>query len=182
MNIQPFDMAFLAVAEAHGEPGAGLLEQFGVNWQNLFAQIVVFLAVFYILTFLLLVNSMMRHRLTLGEISIFKVVLISVVQLGLLASIALSLLPEDFGTPEQHITPEKAGRAWEACMTFNGSWGYMPSAIDWRPVREVISMLRLATAACRKPPWTGIGCGWVTSGLGCCCWPGSLTSPAASFN
>ena len=60
-------------------------------------QVIIF-AVFYILTFLLLVNSMMRHRLTLGEISIFKVVLISVVQLGLLASIALSLLPEDFGT------------------------------------------------------------------------------------
>lgn len=49
MNIHSFDMAFLAVAEAHGEPGAGLLEQFGVNWQNLLAQIVVFLAVFYIL-------------------------------------------------------------------------------------------------------------------------------------
>lgn len=28
-------------------------------------------------------------------------------------------LPEDFGTPEQHITPEKGGRAWEACMTIN---------------------------------------------------------------
>ena len=35
-----------------------------------------------------------------------------------------SQLPEDFGTPEQHITPEKGGRAWEACMTFNDSWGY----------------------------------------------------------
>jgi len=42
-------MAYLAAAGAHGEPGAGLLEQFGVNWQNLLAQIVVFLAVFYIL-------------------------------------------------------------------------------------------------------------------------------------
>jgi len=49
MNMQPFDMAYLAAAGAHGEPGAGLLEQFGVNWQNLLAQIVVFLAVFYIL-------------------------------------------------------------------------------------------------------------------------------------
>ena len=28
-------------------------------------------------------------------------------------------LPEDFGTPEQHITPEEGGRAWEACMTVN---------------------------------------------------------------
>lgn len=31
-------------------------------------------------------------------------------------------------------------------MTFNGSWGYMPSAIDWRPVREVIGMLRTTAA------------------------------------
>ena len=31
-------------------------------------------------------------------------------------------------------------------MTFNGSWGYMPSAIDWRSVREVLGMLRTATA------------------------------------
>jgi alpha-L-fucosidase len=53
-----------------------------------------------------------------------------------------SWLDEDFGTPEEHITAESEGRNWEACMTFNGSWGYMPSAIDWRPVREVINMLR----------------------------------------
>jgi alpha-L-fucosidase len=34
-------------------------------------------------------------------------------------------LPEDFGTPEQHITPEEGGRAWEACMTVNfaPNWG-----------------------------------------------------------
>jgi alpha-L-fucosidase len=55
-----------------------------------------------------------------------------------------SRLDEDFGTPEEHVTAEKAGRNWEACMTFNGSWGCMPSAIDWRSVREVISMLRTA--------------------------------------
>lgn len=35
-----------------------------------------------------------------------------------------SLLPEDFGTPEEEIKAE--GRDWEACMTFNGiSWGYV---------------------------------------------------------
>ena len=55
-----------------------------------------------------------------------------------------SQLDEDFGTPEEHVTAESAGRNWEACMTFNGSWGYMPSAIDWRSVREVIGMLRTA--------------------------------------
>jgi alpha-L-fucosidase len=37
-----------------------------------------------------------------------------------------SWLPEDFGTPEEHVTA--ADRDWEACMTFNGiSWGYVDS-------------------------------------------------------
>ena len=37
-----------------------------------------------------------------------------------------SQLPEDFGTPEEHITA--SDRDWEACMTFNGiSWGYVDS-------------------------------------------------------
>lgn len=35
-----------------------------------------------------------------------------------------SRLPEDFGTPEEHVTA--SDRDWEACMTFNGiSWGYV---------------------------------------------------------
>ncbi len=38
-----------------------------------------------------------------------------------------SILNEDFGTPEEHITAEE--RDWEACMTFNNiSWGYVDSA------------------------------------------------------
>jgi alpha-L-fucosidase len=53
-------------------------------------------------------------------------------------------LDEDFGTPEEHVTPAEQGRAWEACMTFNGSWGYMPISPDWRSVREVVGMLRTA--------------------------------------
>jgi alpha-L-fucosidase len=57
-----------------------------------------------------------------------------------------SKLDEDFGTPEEQIAAEKAGREWEACMTFNGSWGYMPSAVDWHSAREVVSMLRSAAA------------------------------------
>jgi alpha-L-fucosidase len=55
-------------------------------------------------------------------------------------------LPEDFGTPEEHVTAAEKGRDWEACMTFNGSWGYMPVAPDWRPVREVLEMVRTAAA------------------------------------
>ena len=57
-----------------------------------------------------------------------------------------SQLDEDFGTPEEHIKAADKGRAWEACMTFNGSWGYMPSAIDWRSTREVLGMLRQCAA------------------------------------
>ncbi len=37
-------------------------------------------------------------------------------------------LPEDFGTPEQQITPEQGGRAWETCMTIN----YAP---NWANIR-----------------------------------------------
>jgi alpha-L-fucosidase len=55
-------------------------------------------------------------------------------------------LPEDFGTPEQHITPEKEGRAWEACMTFNESWGYTPIDTRYKDAWEVIRMLRQVAA------------------------------------
>jgi len=57
-----------------------------------------------------------------------------------------SQLDEDFGTPEEHIRAEQAGRAWEACMTFNGSWGWQPAPPeDWHSVRSVLSMLRQVT-------------------------------------
>jgi alpha-L-fucosidase len=57
-----------------------------------------------------------------------------------------SQLDEDFGTPEEHVTAAGEGREWEACMTFNGSWGYMPISPDWRSTREVLGMLRTAAA------------------------------------
>lgn len=59
-----------------------------------------------------------------------------------------SRLPEDFGTPEERIQAEQAGRAWEACMTFNGSWGYFPTAPDedWHSSRAVIGMLQNVSA------------------------------------
>lgn len=53
-----------------------------------------------------------------------------------------SQLPEDFGTPEQHIVPAKGGRAWEACMTFNDSWGYTPIDKNWKTAWHVARMLR----------------------------------------
>ncbi len=58
-----------------------------------------------------------------------------------------SQLPEDFGTPEEHIKAAEGGRAWEACMTFNGSWGWQKTPPeDWHSVRKVIDMLRTCTA------------------------------------
>ena len=57
-----------------------------------------------------------------------------------------SQLPEDFGTPEQHLTPEKGGRAWEACMTFNDSWGYTPIDTNYKSAWQVVSMLRTVAA------------------------------------
>jgi alpha-L-fucosidase len=59
-----------------------------------------------------------------------------------------SMTPEDFSTPEDVVKPESPaeGRGWEACMTYNSVWGYMPHAVDWRPNREVIDMLNHCTA------------------------------------
>lgn len=56
-------------------------------------------------------------------------------------------LPEDFGTPEGHVTPAE-GKEWEACMTFNDtSWGWMPSAaVDAHTPRSILKML---ASACR---------------------------------
>ncbi len=51
-------------------------------------------------------------------------------------------LDEDFGTPEQHITPEKAGRMWEACMTFNDAWGYTPIDTNYKSAWSILGMLR----------------------------------------
>jgi alpha-L-fucosidase len=50
-------------------------------------------------------------------------------------------LPGDFSTPEQHITAETGGRAWEACMTLNDSWGYQAADDNWKSARTVIRNL-----------------------------------------
>ena len=58
-----------------------------------------------------------------------------------------SRLPEDFATPEGHITPQ--GRAWESCMTFTGQgiWGWRwEPELDWATSRDIIEWLRQATA------------------------------------
>ncbi len=52
-------------------------------------------------------------------------------------------LPEDFGTPEQRIVAEKEGRAWEACMTMNDSWGYHADDDNWKTPKQIIRNLIL---------------------------------------
>ncbi|HPK74851.1 MAG TPA: alpha-L-fucosidase [Candidatus Latescibacteria bacterium] len=48
-------------------------------------------------------------------------------------------LPEDFGTPEQHIAPQD--RPWEACMTMNDTWGYTAGDKNYKSVRQILGML-----------------------------------------
>jgi alpha-L-fucosidase len=50
-------------------------------------------------------------------------------------------LPGDFQTPEQQITADKNGRAWESCMTLNDSWGYQRADDDWKSARRVVQNL-----------------------------------------
>lgn len=50
-------------------------------------------------------------------------------------------LPGDFSTPEQRIQAEKEGRAWEACMTMNGSWGYHHADDDWKTPKTIVRNL-----------------------------------------
>jgi len=50
-------------------------------------------------------------------------------------------LPEDFSTPEQHVRGEPDGRAWEACMTMNASWGYHKADDNWKSPRQVLGYL-----------------------------------------
>jgi len=52
-----------------------------------------------------------------------------------------SKVPEDFSTPEQHVTAEPEGRAWEACMTMNGSWGYNKGDDNWKTARTCVEYL-----------------------------------------
>ena len=52
-----------------------------------------------------------------------------------------SKLPEDFGTPEQRVEAAAEGRAWEACMTMNDSWGYMPCDQNWKDAKKCIRLL-----------------------------------------
>jgi len=50
-------------------------------------------------------------------------------------------LPEDFDTPEQHITASTPGRMWESCMTMNKHWGYFATDDLYKPTKELIHIL-----------------------------------------
>ena len=59
-----------------------------------------------------------------------------------------SLLPEDFGTPEGHVTAD-AKRDWEACMTFNDiSWGYVDEVQAAPYSYNAQRILRMLSTAC----------------------------------
>jgi hypothetical protein len=58
-----------------------------------------------------------------------------------------ALLPEDFTTPEGHITAAAGDRAWEACMCTHPGWGWVDApAEDWVSARAVIGMLARCAA------------------------------------
>ncbi len=48
-------------------------------------------------------------------------------------------IPEDFTTPEQHITVHS--EPWEACMTMNDSWGYHRADDDWKTPKTIVRNL-----------------------------------------
>ncbi|HEU0121101.1 MAG TPA: alpha-L-fucosidase [Bryobacteraceae bacterium] len=50
-------------------------------------------------------------------------------------------LPGDFATSEQKIEPAEVGRPWEACMTINGSWGYVAADDTWKTPKAVLGNL-----------------------------------------
>ncbi|MBX3280584.1 MAG: alpha-L-fucosidase [Acidobacteria bacterium] len=47
----------------------------------------------------------------------------------------------DFFTPEQRIEAAAEGKAWEACMTMNDSWGYHAADDAWKAPKQVIRNL-----------------------------------------
>src|SRR3954452_4648711 len=57
-------------------------------------------------------------------------------------------LPGDFSTPEQRIEAETGGRAWEACMTLNDSWGYQRADDAWKNPKTVIRNLITCARDC----------------------------------
>jgi alpha-L-fucosidase len=47
----------------------------------------------------------------------------------------------DTATPEQRIFTDPLGRAFEVCMTINGSWGYNATDLRWKSAQQLIRNL-----------------------------------------
>src|SRR5260370_24793359 len=56
-------------------------------------------------------------------------------------------LEGDFSTPDQEITAAEKGRAWEACMTMNDSWGFNRGDHGWKTAKTLVSSLTSAAHA-----------------------------------
>jgi alpha-L-fucosidase len=52
----------------------------------------------------------------------------------------------DTGSPEQRIATDPLGRAFEVCMTINGSWGYNASDMRYKSAQQLIRNLSDITA------------------------------------
>ena len=52
-----------------------------------------------------------------------------------------SLLPEDFGTPEQKVEAQAPYRAWEACLTMNDTWCWNSADDNWKSVKDILGLL-----------------------------------------
>lgn len=50
-------------------------------------------------------------------------------------------LPGDFATPEGHLGSPTPCRPWEACMTFNDSWGFHAGDHNWKTPGQVVDLL-----------------------------------------
>lgn len=50
-------------------------------------------------------------------------------------------LPEDFATPEQHLSTPKPWRPWEAYVTLNNNWGFYAGDQNWKSPTEIIKLL-----------------------------------------
>lgn len=97
-------------------PSAGWVAQFIPEPQRSLVHAGIFV-ILYLVVFGLLNLSVLKRRLTLGEMSIPKVLLITIVQIALLATVTVSLLPHDLvnetlGAVQPYLTGRGALFGW----------------------------------------------------------------------
>jgi len=47
----------------------------------------------------------------------------------------------DFATPEGHMTAPQPWRPWEACITHNDHWSYVPGDQEWKSDKKIAKMI-----------------------------------------